>query len=130
MEKFNHNNSSILRSPLSEFTEAIVTSTPLMKSDIGRKLIKKQFLKNLKNLSNEVSSLESMVNSLDLENPETTASPHEVTNVFVFKKDSIGDSPVHQFRTPKAITPETLARFNQLFSASISPKLKKKRIRL
>lgn len=139
-------NLEAIRSPLGMEGSQVYTSTPLMKSDIGRKLIKKQFQKNIKNMSQEIESLELVLEGLQLNSSEKVddhsrkelstvvikfALAKDVTQietkVFVFNKEQ-EDSPCSRFITPKSISPDTIEKYNKLFAES--PKLKRKRIRL
>lgn len=98
----------------------VITSTPRVRSDMGRKLVKKQFMKNLKDLS--VLELERQIQFLHLEEEKTPeAKP------FIFMK-SEEESEKYEFHSPSSISPETIEKYKKLFDAT--PELKRKRIRL
>lgn len=92
----------------------VLTSTPMMKSEIGRRLIRRQFVANI---PSDISSLEG-INIEDM-------SPVEP---FIFTKEPEADSPKFEFHTPKSISLETLDKYQKMFSET--PKLKRMRIRL
>lgn len=108
-------------SPKTETEANIVTSTPLMKSEVGRMLVRKQFIKNL---PGDISLLQSAFESFKIEQkPSEDVKPHP----FIFTSKLNPDSPKYEFHTPKTISPETMEKFCQLFDKS--PKIKSKRIR-
>lgn len=102
------------------------TSTPLMQSEYGRKLIRQQFQANLKNISQDISSLELQIGSMNLETPKK--EERKEPQVFHFNKDALEGSSTYEFHTPKTISIETIEKYNELFEQS--PKIKIKRIRL
>lgn len=104
----------------------LVTSTPFMKSDYGRKLIKKQFEANLKNISQDIAALELRMDSINLETPKKEEQKEPL--VFHFNKEALESSSTYEFHTPKTISTETMEKYNQLFEPT--PKIKIKRIRL
>lgn len=97
----------------------VITSTPRARSDMGRKLVKKQFMKNLKDLS--VLELERQIQVLHLEEKTPEAKP------FIFMKGE-DESEKYEFHSPSSISPETIEKYKKLFDAT--PELKRKRIRL
>jgi hypothetical protein len=123
MEKLNS-----FRSPMKELGNVnVVTSTPHLKSDIGKELVKRHFIKNFpRDLS--VSMLEEKISKLtiNLNIGNTNQSPE--FKPFVFKKIQDSSDQVYAFRTPKTISPETIEKYNKLFDNS--PKFTRKRIRL
>jgi hypothetical protein len=123
------------RSPMANENFNVVTSTPFLKSEIGMKLVKKQFIKNFpKDVS--ISILEAQISkmsiSLNTKSTKQDGSNHsQEIRPFIFKKESTDSAePIYEFRTPtlKSISPETLEKFNKLFDET--PKLMRKRIRL
>lgn len=96
--------------PSSANSEILVTSTPVMKSEMGRKLLLKHFVANLQ----DISMLK-----------ESEQSPE--VKPFVFRKEAI-DSPKLKFHTPKTISPETLRKYRKMFDKTPKPNIK--RIRL
>lgn len=86
----------------------VVTSTPVMKSEMGRKLLLQNFVLNIAEIS-------------------LSADYSPKVKPFIFKKEEV-DSPKLAFHAPPSISPETIEKFNKLFHKS--PKHKVKRIRL
>lgn len=114
--------SRLSRTPLEVFSENVFTSTPMIRSEYGKKLIRRQFVKNLpEDLA--LQELEVQLGGLKI----AVQSP-EVVKLFVFKKEDDPNSTIVRFHTPKLVSPETLEKYNQLFEQT--PKLKRKRIRL
>lgn len=111
---------------LKELGSGVVTSTPLMKSEIGRKLIKQQFETNLKNISQDIAVLELRIDSINLETPKKEEQKEPL--VFHFNKEALEGSSTYEFHTPKTISMETIEKYHQLFEQT--PKIKIKRIRL
>lgn len=98
----------------------IVTSTPMMRSEMGQQLIRRHFIKNL---PKDISLPEVKIAI----NIEVTPSPKRL-EPFVFKKEHDSDSEIYKFKTPTAISPETMERFRELFGPT--PKPTRKRLRL
>lgn len=115
--------SRLSRSPLVEFSENVVTSTPMMRSEYGKKLIRRQFVKNLPEDLSSLQDLEEKLESLKI----AVQSP-EVIKLFVFKKEDDSNSTFVKFHSPKTLSPETVEKYNQLFEQT--PKMTRKRIRL
>jgi hypothetical protein len=116
-------------SPMKELRNFnVVTSTPHFKSDIGRELVKRHFVKNFpKDIS--ISILEDKINKMSINynlNSNSNQSPD--IKPFIFKKEQDSSSPTYEFRTPKTISPETIEKYNKLFDET--PKFTRKRIRL
>lgn len=112
--------------PIKEVDLEVVTSTPLLRSEIGRKLIRKQFISNFpKDIS--ISLLEMQIDNLKIE----VASPKSTSvKPFIFTKEKDSDTPKHIFHPPQTISPETIEKFNQLFEDNETSKVMRKRIRL
>jgi hypothetical protein len=124
MEKLNS-----FRSPMKELGNFnVVTSTPHLKSDIGKELVKRHFIKNFpRDLS--VSMLEEKISKLTINlNIGNTPNQSPEFKPFVFKKIQDSSDQAYEFRTPKTISPETIEKYNKLFDNS--PKFTRKRIRL
>lgn len=109
--------SDSFRSPMADISTNVATSTPLLQSEIGRKLIRRQFARNI---PQDISWLEARTASLKIdEQPEP--------KLFIFKKEQ-SDSPVYKFHTPKTISHEMIEKFYKLFEET--PKIKRRCIRL
>lgn len=93
----------------------IATSTPMMRSEMGQQLIRRHFIKNLpEDISLPI-------------NIEETPPPTKPLHPFIFRKE-VSDSDNYKFKTPTAISPETMEKFRRLFGTS--PKPTRKRLRL
>lgn len=97
----------------------VITSTPVMKSEIGQKLIRNHFVRNF---PKDISVLAMRFENFNMDEHSPELKP------FVFTKEERPESPKYSFHTPKTISIDTIEKFNKLFTDS--PKLKKKRIRL
>lgn len=117
------------RSPMRELGNVnVVTSTPHLKSEIGKQLVKKHFIKHFpKDISMSIleTKISKMSISLNIKDP-SKHSPE--IKPFIFKKGHDSTAPSYVFHTPKTISPETIEKFNKLFDET--PKLMRKRIRL
>jgi hypothetical protein len=110
---------SSTRSPMKDIDFNVVTSTPVMRSEIGIQLVRKHFVKNL---PKDISVLALKFENFNIEEQSPEVKP------FIFTKDNKSTTPNHNFHTPKTISTDTIEKFNLLFSDS--PKLKRKRIRM
>lgn len=124
------NNMNSFKSPIKESGNFnVVTSTPFLRSEIGKELVKKQFIKNFpKDIS--ISILEAKISKMTISlNIKDRSNQSSETKPFIFKKEHYSTAPTYEFRTPKTISPETIEKYNKLFEAT--PKMKfVKRIRL
>ena len=125
----NSNNSNSFRSPMKEIKDVnVATSTPHLKSEIGKEIIKKHFIKNFpKDIS--MSILETKISELSIKYNigENSCRSPEI-KLFIFKNELNSSEPVYKFRTPKTISPETIEKYSKLFDET--PKQTRKRIRL
>lgn len=115
------------RSPMEEMNFSVVTSTPRLRSDVGRKLIRKFFIQNM---PKDISLLESQIENMKIEEKSLEKSLPEVEQEvkekpFVFSKQ---ETSPYAFNPPQSISSETIERYAKLFAET--PKLKRKRIRL
>lgn len=118
------------RSPMRDLGNInVVTSTPLLRSEIGRQLVKKHFIKHFpKDISMSIleSKISQMSISLNIKDQTKTSPPMEP---FIFRKEHDSTAPIYEFHTPKSISPETIEKFKKLFEET--PKVvMRKRIRL
>lgn len=106
----------------------IATSTPNLRSDIGKEIIKNHFIKNFpKDIS--MSILETKISDMTIKfNIGENSSRTPETKLFIFNKELNSSEPVYKFRTPKTISPETIEKYSRMFDET--PKQTRKRIRL
>lgn len=107
------------QSPLEDVNVNVFTSTPTMKSEIGRRLIKRQFVINI---PLDISSMEVQFKNVKIENHSLEEKP------FIFTKEPELNSPTVKFHSPNSISIETIAKYQKMFSET--PKLKKMCLRL
>lgn len=111
------------RSPM---REVIFTSTPFMQSEIGQRIIRKHFIKNI---PQDISTLEADVAKINIninDKPQEKIKTPEA-RLFVFKKEAT-ESTKYEFNPPAAVSPETMRKFHELFG--YTPKVKRRRMRL
>jgi hypothetical protein len=114
-KKFN-----LTRSPMEEIDFNVITSTPIMRSEIGQKMIRRHFVKNL---PKDISMLGLRFDKINIEEQSPEMKPFIFSN-----EEKPATTPNYNFHTPKTISIDTIEKFKVLFSDS--PKLKKKRIRM
>lgn len=119
-----HSNSNSFKSPLKEINSNVETSTPFMKSELARNLIKYQFIKNF---PKDISILESQMSKMTINYNLGDDTMPEI-KLFIFKKDQNLSEPVYKFTAPKTISPKTIERYKNLFEET--PRMKRKRLRM
>ena len=121
----NSTKTNSFRSPMREIRE-IATSTPHLRSEIGKEIIKNHFIKNFpQDIS--MSILETKISEMSIKF-NLRENSCRTPEVFIFKKELNSSEPVYKFRTPKTISPETIERYSRMFNET--PKQTRKRIRL